>query len=316
MDTNSPDDDSWWYRLSEDERPETWAWEFFNQPGGLVERDGKYLPNPKAENLEFLIKPGEVNWYMLRKEGKKDDHIRVYYCNQYGFVVEGKPVHDDYVDAVHCTEEVLRPVAGRPIYIGIDFGLTPAAAFGQKLVNGRWICFDELVSEHMGISKFADLLNPMMAGEYRGFEFQIYGDPAGTEESQTDERTPFQILAAKGLKASPAHRNNDPTIRRESLRNPLRRLIDGKPGFLLSPKCKTIRKGLKGGFAYKRIQIAGSEKFQEKPDKNRYSHPVEAVEYMCLGAGEGQLATGSQPKVTAKPYRAPHYQEQRLGWMA
>jgi len=318
MDTNSPDSFNWWYRLSEKEKgklnPE--MWEFFNQPGGLIERDGEFYPNPEAENLLNLKVPSKINYYMFKKEGKTLDHIRIYYCNQYGFIVEGRPVHPEFVDAVHVAKEILYPVPDRVIYIGIDFGLTPAALFGQRLVDGRWIVFEEVISEHMGTARFADMLLPVMNGKYKGFKFQIYGDPAGDNESETDERTPFQILAAKGIKADKAWRNNDTTIRRESLRAPLLRLIDGRPGFLLSPTCEVTRHALKGGFHYRRIQVSGVEKYHEKPEKNQYSHPAEACEYMCLGAGEGQLAVGSQPKVTAKPYKAPHYREQRLGWMA
>jgi hypothetical protein len=38
MDTNPPDDDSWYYRVAEKEKPK--GWEFFKQPGGLLEVRG------------------------------------------------------------------------------------------------------------------------------------------------------------------------------------------------------------------------------------------------------------------------------------
>jgi hypothetical protein len=43
MDTNPPDDDSWYYRVAEKEKPE--GWEFFKQPGGLLEVGDGYEPN-------------------------------------------------------------------------------------------------------------------------------------------------------------------------------------------------------------------------------------------------------------------------------
>jgi len=64
-------------------------------------------------------------------------------------------------------------------------------------------------------------------------------------------------------------------------------MIDGKPGMIVSPNCTAFRKGMKGGFHYKRVQVAGSERFHDKPDKNKYSHVCEAGEYMALVAGEG-----------------------------
>jgi hypothetical protein len=152
----------------------------------------------------------------------------------------------------------------------------------------------------MGIQRFGQqALIPMLRGDYKGYEFDVFGDPAGSQEAQTDERTPYQILQALGLMATPAGANNDPIIRRESLSAPLGRMIDGRPGLIISPKCKILRKGLMGGYCYKRLKVSGQDRFQDKPVKNKYSHVVEALEYALQGAGEGlTLITGikSQPK--------------------
>jgi len=285
-DTNPPDEDHWLYRLAEEDKPEGWS--FFRQPGGLIELDGEFVPNSTAENIKNL----EKDYYIKRVGGKDHDYIRVYYCGQYGFVREGKPVHPEYVDAVHCSHDILEPIEGRTIFVGLDFGLTPAAVFGQRLVDGRWIWVDELVSEDMGIIRFAELLKQKIAHEYPEFVkndlFEFWGDPAGDARAQTDERTPFMILNTLGIPAQKCH-SNDPALRREAVKAALGRMIDGKPGLLVSPKCKTTRKGMAGGFSYKRVQIAGEERFHDKPDKNRYSHPCEAAEYMMLGAGEGKV---------------------------
>jgi len=63
-----------------------------------------------------------------------------------------------------------------------------------------------------------------------------------------------------------------------------------------------IRKGLQGGFCYRRIQVSG-DKYTDEPDKNEYSHPVEALEYALQGEGEGRQAirTGY---IERKPRRA------------
>jgi hypothetical protein len=312
MDTNPPDDDHWWYRMAENEKPS--GWEFFRQPGGLIEINGKFVDNPDAENLGNL----EPDYYSIRKEGKDVDYIRAYYCAQYGFVREGKPVHPEYVDAVHCYPEDLEPIPNSTIYIGLDFGLTPAAVFAQRLANGRWIFIDELVSEDMGIKRFGQLLLlPKLQGEYAGYTFSIHGDPAGDERAQTDENTVYEILESLGIKAEPCY-TNDPTIRRGALEAPLTRMIEGKPGAYVSPKCKIFRKGLAGGFCYKRLKIAGDERYQDKPVKNAYSHVVEAGEYCMVGAGEGEALTN-----TPKNSDADNYNKYKIrtrggpnGWMA
>lgn len=323
LDTNAPDDSHWWYKLSEGDAGEEFvdidpeSWEFFTQPGGLIERDGRFIPNPEAENIDYL--PDNEKYYTLRSAGKKKDHIRVYYCNQYGFVVDGKPVHEEYHDATHCSQEELKPVLDIPITVGIDFGLTPAAVFCQRQASGRWMVFDELVSIRMGIQRFGRLLKPVLTNKYKGFVFEIYGDPAGNQESQTDEKTPFQILNAMEIPAEPAYSNNDDIIRREALYAPLARLVDGKPGLLLSPKCKQLRKALQGGYCYKKVLVVGEERYHEKPNKNMYSHVAEALEYAMLGGGEGdQIIEGPEIEVDKSKWQMPHYRHQEHGqnWMA
>ena len=281
LDTNAPDDDHWWYRLAEEERPD--GWEFYAQPPGLIEVEGKWRTNPDAENLENL----EPDYYETRAAGKTRDYIKVYYCNEYGFVQEGKPIYPEYIDHVHCSQEILEPIPGRTLYVGIDFGLTPAAVFGQSTVAGQWRWIDELVTEDMGAVQFAEVLGPVLRNRYAGYEVEIYGDPAGDDRAQTDKTTPFEILRARGIDAWPAP-SNDPVLRREAVAIALTRMVEGEPGLLISPKCKITRKGMAGGYAYKRVQVAGDERYHDKPNKNRFSHPCEAGQYMMLGAGEGQ----------------------------
>jgi hypothetical protein len=310
-DTNPPDEDHWIYRLAEEKRPKGWA--FFRQPGGLIEQEGEFVDNPLAENISNL----EKNYYLKRIGGKDNDYVRVYYCGQYGFVREGKAVHPEYVDAVHCAHDHIEPEPGRTIFVGIDFGLTPAAVFGQRLVDGRWQWIDEIVSEDMGTIRFATELKRKINHEYAAFWekdlFEFWGDPSGDNRAQTDEQTPFKILKAAGI---PAHRcnSNDSGLRREAMKAPLGRMIDGKPGFQISPRCRITRKGLAGGFCYKRVQIAGDERYHDMPDKNRYSHPCEAGEYMLLGAGEGKALTN---RILPKKRRESKHATPRGGnsWM-
>ena len=49
MDTNPMDEDHWYYHLAEEERPV--GYRFFRQPSALYLKDGKYIPNPLAENI-------------------------------------------------------------------------------------------------------------------------------------------------------------------------------------------------------------------------------------------------------------------------
>lgn len=299
MDTNPPDDDHWWYKLAEENTPE--GWEFFRQPGGLLEKDGIFTENPLAENLKNL----EEHYYLRRMAGKDLDYIRVYYCGQYGFVREGKPVWPEYIDAIHCPGIEFTPNKLLPIYVGIDFGLTPAAVFGQRTVHGRWVIFDELVTEDMGATRFSKILGQKIRSKYPEFKFDIWGDPAGEHRSETDEKTPFQILNKHGIKAKPAY-TNDFTIRRDSVGNLLLMMLEGKAALTITNQAKILRKAMNGGYCYRRLQVSGGEKFADKPDKNnKFSHVAEALQYMMLGAGEGQTVIGAEAdQVTLEQIKA------------
>ncbi|MGE4292680.1 MAG: hypothetical protein AB7E32_10775 [Desulfovibrio sp.] len=292
MDTNPPDTDHWWYRLAEEQRPV--GWEFFSQPGGLVERtpDGKgprFAPNPLAENLANLPR----DYYVKRMEGKSDDHVRVYYCSKYGSVQDGKPVYPEFCTSVHVSGQTLHAVEDTPLHVGLDFGLTPAAVFGQRLVSGRWLWLGELVAEDMGMTRFAEELRRVLAERWPGLEVLVHGDPAGMQRSQVDERTPFDILRASGIDARPAP-SNDPLLRREAVALPLTRMVDGKPGLLVSSECRVLIKGMAGAYRYRRVEITGEERYRDEPDKNRYSHVCDAAQYLMIGAGEGRAVLGRE----------------------
>jgi hypothetical protein len=61
-----------------------------------------------------------------------------------------------------------------------------------------------------------------------------------------------------------------------------------------------IRRGLQGGFCYRLLQKSG-EVYTEEPDKNEYSHPVEALEYALQGEGEGRAAVVGKSRIGTKP---------------
>ena len=76
--------------------------------------------------------------------------------------------------------------------------------------------------------------------------------------------------------------------------------MDGRPALLISPRAKMLRKGLMGGFCYRRLKVGGTQ-YTEEPDKNQYSHVVESAEYALLGAGEGREALRPQePQLRAE----------------
>jgi len=310
-DTNAPEEDHWWAVMSGDVptpdhlsreealmlvKPDNWS--FYTQPSAMNEKKEKdgtlvgYEDNVSCENQKHLTK----EYYNNIIKGKTKGWIDVYVMNRLGTIEEGKPVYSNWNSEMHLSKEPI-PVAPTTLFIGIDFGLTPAAVFGQKLPNGRWLLLQELVCFDMGISRFSELLKHEIAKNYKKLDIEIYGDPAGDFRAQTDETTPFQILRQNGLRGKPAP-SNDIALRIESVETALGRLIDGKAGFLLDTRCINLKKGFNGGYYYRRLQTSG-DRYDEKPFKNRYSHVHDALQYMMMGAGEGkQLISGKAKKPT------------------
>lgn len=279
MDTNPPDTDHWWYKLAEEPQrfvdptlPTTEeqqleqfhkTYRFWKQPGGLA---------PDAENRENL----HPQYYERLAIGKSPEWCKVYIHGQYGFVTDGRPVFPEYVDQVHCSDRIV-VTRGIPLMVGLDFGLTPAAVFLQVTPRGQVLIIDELTSESMGIERFADILRKHIAEKYAGLEVKYFGDPAGNQRAQTDEKTCFQILAAKGMEVEPG--KQDLTIRLESMRKALNSMVDGRPGLQIHPRCRMLHKGFLGMYCYKRMRITGTERFQDAPDKNAASHAMDAAMY-------------------------------------
>lgn len=259
MDTNPPDNDSWWYKQFEEVKPSNW--EIFKQPSGL---------SPEAENKSNL----PSNYYENLSNGMDAEARKVYVLGQYGFVIDGKPVYPEYNDNLHC--QPCQPMKGRPIYRGWDFGLTPACVFSQLTPNGRWLLLDEKIATSMGADKFSDEVIVHSNENYHGFEFIDHGDPAGQQKSQTDEKTCFQILQAKNIAISAGEQTE--SLRIECVSSRLRMLIDGKPGLQVDPRCRMLRKGFQGGYQIRRLQTS-KERYADKPDKNQYSHPHDGAQY-------------------------------------
>ena len=305
-DTNAPEDDHWWPIMSGESpvpdymtREEALSlvkpadWKFFTQPPAMLEERSKegdiigYKLKPKRENALNVT----LDYYRKIITGKARSWIEVYVLNRLGHTADGKPVYPQYVDERHVAREELKYNPELPLYVGIDFGLTPAAVFGQRMSTGRWLILREIVAVDMGMTRFAPLLKvELQRLAPNAKNVKIYGDPAGDIRAQTDESTPFDILRAAGVIALPAP-SNDIALRIDAVDAALTRMVDGQPGYLMDPSCRMLRKAKRGGYHYKRMQVSGQARYDDKPDKNKFSHVSDAEQYMMLGAGEGRKLT-------------------------
>ena len=267
-DTNPPTMDSWWFYQMEgiDPRdgvsPNDNGWKVFKQPSGR---------SVYAENIENLPE----GYYDT--QGRSEEYVRVYIDGEYGLSSSGQPVYKYFRTDYHIAKQTLRAITNgvRPIVIGMDLGLTPAAVIGQQDPRGRALVLDELVSFDMGVQRFVRLkLKPLIFERFGGSPILVVTDPAGTQRAQTDERSAVDIIKAEGLRVMPA-RTNSISARINAVDDYLMRQVDGDPAFLMDPRCSHLKSAMMGGYRYK-------PKGDGDIEKNKASHVAEALQYLML----------------------------------
>ena len=266
-DTNPPTMDTWWYYQMEglDSKdgvsPNDNGWDVFKQPSGR---------SPLAENIENL----PDGYYDT--QGRSEEYIRVYVDGEYGLSSAGQPVYKYFRPDYHIAGQTLRPIINgvRPIVIGMDLGLTPAAVIGQQDPRGRTLILDEAVSFDMGIQRFVrTILKPLIFERFTGAPVMVICDPAGIQRAQTDERSAVDIIKAEGLRVMPA-KTNSVSARLSSVDDYLMRQVDGDAAFLLDPKCTQLKAAMMGGYRF--------HKKNGNIEKNKHSHVAEALQYLML----------------------------------
>lgn len=275
-DTNPPNVNSWWWQMMEgkdeagQDKPSGWA--TFKQPSGR---------GPDAENLENLPE-GYYN-----TEGMSEDFIRVYVDGQYGLSKLGVPVYDrTFKRDLHVvTGTAPIPFAMNPVIIGLDFGRSPAAAIGQVQGGGRVIILDECVGQNMGLEVFLrEKLRPLLqTSRYEGQQILVVGDPAGTGKDSYSEENAYDVLKRLGFHAKPAVSNKLPA-RLGAVERALLELSEGKPTFQIDgARCPYLVNGFEFGYVYTEVRNTNGE-IKVAPNKNEYSHPHDALQYLMLHA--------------------------------
>ena len=212
----------------------------------------------------------------------KKEYLREYEINWDSF--SGHPVYDDFQRGYHTTNEILQPRLGLPLLLGWDFGLTPAAIVAQ-LQEDQLVILREYVAKGKSIDIFA----PEVMGQLRVLypewqdahnDFRHYIDPAGTHRDQTDSNTCKKEMHNQGLRNIYLGKQ-DWESRRMSVEHFLLKRSKQGPGFLMNPQvCPVLTRGFQGGYMYP-DSVEEVEPMKLRPVKNAYSHPHDALQYLC-----------------------------------
>lgn len=297
-DYNPVNTEHWLYKLAEVEKPEEYA--FYRQPPAILEVGGKFIVNPKAENLEHH----QEGYYDALMQGASEDYIRVNLMNNYGDIRAGRVVFKDYNDFVHpVPKEKVKPLLGVPLIIGIDQGLTPSAVLTQMAPDGSILVLDEIVTEDCSLHEFCtDYLWPLLQNKYRAQlrDYILVVDPAAAQRSMNDAKSGVEVFREHGFKVKMAYTNTF-TTRKEAVSYFLRKIN----GFKLSDRCATLRRGFISDYMYEESKTVNGIQYKEKPSKNNVSHVHDALQYAVL---EYYKERDKKRKVfkgnLRKPYRA------------
>lgn len=308
-DTNMPAEGSDWHKFMDLQTPPDW--QIFIQPSGMSD---------EAENLEWLTQTPDTlrlgvtdparraqgrTYYERFVRSNSADWCKRYVHAEYGDDPSGSAVfRESFKSHFHVAENV-EPVAGHILVMGLDFGRDPCAVITQLDHRGRLLVLEEIIAEDIGLElQIQRGIRPaLMSERYVGKAIVIVGDPAGIQRSTLYEENSFDLVKRMGLNAYPAP-TNDIDARLRAVEAFLLASRDGGPALLVDKaRCPTIVRGLGGGYRYAKTK-AGQRK--PLPDKNAYSHVIDALQYAALaahGGMSGLLAT----QILRPPPRAPRF---------
>jgi hypothetical protein len=285
-----------------------WRWEV---PGAIV-----VLPFLSADPLK-----DDTDWLeKARGALPRTDFEREYLVDFTTF--SGKPVYPEFRDHIHVARQPLPYAPNRTIIRGWDIpgplacvwlqlypidGASPAPVGVVKPGSQfRLHILAELYAE-LPVSEFARQVKSLSTTMFpQATSFLDWSDPqAWAASGANDKRTCAQIIREEtGILLNPGP--VDLVSRTEPVRQWLGRLVptanpSEPPGaLLLDPSCSMLRAAFKGGYRYEEIQASG--RFKEVPEKNEYSHVMNALEYAVarLSESEAFMATKEPRKRTSE----------------
>ena len=311
-DGNAPDEDCWLAMMTgqvdlppglmQDEVAQYhWPsdWGFFQQPPAVIEKfDPRglligYTVNPAAENLRNLRK----GYYDQQLAGKSRAWIESRLMNRVALVVEGAPVWPMFRREYHVAKDPLRPVENHDVIVALDFGrVYPAVLFAQE-VNQRIFVQYEMLGFNEPASVFAPKVQRFLTQHYPDFSVRFVGDPKGADKGQATEQSSYDIFRSHGMPVTPAPvKQNDIATRTEAVAYILNDNPRGHNRLVVSPLCRTLIVGMAG-----RYHLVREDDGELRPKKDKYSNLCDALQYLCLGLGEGRRMVGLKPVGEIKP---------------
>lgn len=303
-DVNPPDTDSWIYSRFVEKLPPLHR--FFKQPGGR---------SPNAENMRGLPKGYYADQIAANAHNPWWIHRMV--DGQFGYSREGQPVYPGYDDMKHCGDAELDVIAGLPLRLSFDQGVSgPAMLVSQYASVGQLRVLREFVPGRMGAQQFGEQCRQFLNVEFPGQPVMpdAVVDPAGLSGGVREDAHfswAETVQQASGFVLLPAE-TNELDVRIDGVAQMLATDVKaGMPCFVMDRRCLMLRKGFNSHYRYKKKKT--SDDFDDKPEKNAWSNPHDALQYEVMRIfgragivqGAARQAGISRNAATAVPIHRP-----------
>jgi len=281
----------------------------FDFPSGL---------DPAAENGQNL--PEAYYQNQLKALRSKPWLIEILVRNKWGASREGQPVYPEYEDDKHLARGHnggppmdIDADPGLELCIGLDAGTStggrPSAVFFQIVAPFQARGIDELFLGRCGPGRFGDALLARLDEPHlrdATHNIRAWCDPSAFygHDEESDEQTWLDIIEAKIDEDIEEPESNElEGFRLETVRTLLNGHEAGQFMFVLSPRCKMLRRGFNSGYRYKRHEKRGEVREEPKPEKTDESHPHDALQHGLTGYF-GRSLVVNNGRARAKPGRA------------
>jgi hypothetical protein len=233
---------------------------------------------------------GYANYYqqLLRTASE----ISAYVMGEFADLVVGKVVYPQFKRAVHVANHAdFLKYWGKSGEIGatFDFGRTPVCLLYVRRRGGGITIFDEIAADNSSIEALYDNnILPVMKSTYPGcWISHATGDPAGSDNTQATEVSPYGVLQRNGIPILfPAGVRTDSVEPRvEAVRQRLTRLDDSAiPMLQITDNCPMLLEALGSTYVFEQVEHKPGV-FRDKPTKTHKgfaSDLVNALEYLAV----------------------------------
>lgn len=273
-DLNSPDIDSWYYKLVEEIRPKHIRQ--YVQPSGL---------SPRAEGVTVKRNP---NYYAdLAEQNKhRPKWVRRFIMNEYGPSDAGEPVYPEWSDDVHLSREPLAALRDRPLLLFFDQGLRAAGLVCQRSGIGQLRVLAELVPGRLSPRVFGQRFRALIGEIAPGLRVGgAWADPngfTGADRERGDLAWADIVSQELELPIWPST-SVDYGLRHMAVKDELTTMIDGSTPALLvdGTRCPMLRKGFASHYMFDKRP--GDKSQPLDPIKNEFANPHDALQFGVLG---------------------------------